>query len=1039
MSEHLIPISYHLREFNQYIELNLPAATNGNITLTGENTVGKTTLANCFFPMLIDGSIDTPSFNAAKDMKQLSRGSETRNSQQQSRTFESMLLGWGSGAMKARTGYSYLHLRSAKRQVILGIGARRAVNDPARRTWWFVAIAPITAAPLAVVTTQQGHTLDQAGFESANADLITAKTLQVFPSAKAYREAVASQVYGFSSGRVLGRLANTYRLLASPILSAGNATFEPIRTAMKLAQEGIDPQVIAAVADSLRAVNQGSALLDRVKTGLTRLDAMQANVWWRNWNHLDEIAINAYGELKNSVVKKQQRLRSLHQQIAAVNKELTAQQARLDELTKKQAALEEAIRKQATIEERRAHLQEQITQWQAAVAQQQKILNMIQQLKQRSAKVANKQTELAAQQNQLREQTLAPAQTALNATAAHRSELQSALAETTLAKLAASLTRYQQQVKAGLAEAQRLSALLQQLGQNVALVTAMKTDLAAAIDTRIQSPLAGRAKANLQADNQAIHDRGAAAMNADYPQLIAAQNTLVQKHPDISAWLANPQQWQQAQQTIQTLQQAITALDQLAQEAKLLADRSQQFQAELARTKETLRPDFDLAAVQAQITAAQAQVDALHIDATLTTRLATVQQQVVQFRANIAQLDAKHAALEKTQSATEALLTEEQAQLTAKETTITAAVQVLAPYAPDHAPSIDSPKAALAYSRAEQAHIRRSPYMELTDKLSKLIRRNDAQGNDVNALDDLFESRGHTAIASAMRSRRSKADAQMTILPFDVAQAHLLLVADRQALEKSLAQQTAGSDLAIGQYMSAVIERINAQFELVDAYNQLLTEATTGAQPIRLKIKLVPVTVSQTLVDETLDATQDDRPLLHAEIAKRLQELVGDLDAVSDSDFQKAAQTLLDTRGWTAFQVWIKRRQAQDYEEVDNKFVSSGGSGAEKAQAMVLPLLLVPKMTLLQAKHADAPYLVMFDEFADKLDPETAKSFARTISNFGFNFIATMPTGAQNKVLADGVANRVYELSAPANANDGRFHENQVTPAVVWQKAVPND
>jgi len=99
---------------------------------------------------------------------------------------------------------------------------------------------------------------------------------------------------------------------------------------------------------------------------------------------------------------------------------------------------------------------------------------------------------------------------------------------------------------------------------------------------------------------------------------------------------------------------------------------------------------------------------------------------------------------------------------------------------------------------------------------------------------------------------------------------------------------------------------------------------------------------------------------------------------------------------------------------------------------MVLPLLLVPKMVLQRATLTDAPYLVMFDEFADKLDPETAKSFAKTIARFGFNFIATMPSGAQNKILADRVDNVAYDVIAPANQNDGRFHVNVVREALTW-------
>jgi len=96
-------------------------------------------------------------------------------------------------------------------------------------------------------------------------------------------------------------------------------------------------------------------------------------------------------------------------------------------------------------------------------------------------------------------------------------------------------------------------------------------------------------------------------------------------------------------------------------------------------------------------------------------------------------------------------------------------------------------------------------------------------------------------------------------------------------------------------------------------------------------------------------------------------------------------------------------------------------------------------MILQRAKMSDAPYWVMFDEFADKLDPETAKLFAKTIARFGFNFIATMPGGSQNKILADGVDNIAYDVIAPKNQNDGKFHRNVVRQALIWQLEAHND
>ncbi|NLR11899.1 hypothetical protein HEQ45_05610 [Lactobacillus sp. ZJLC29-4] len=215
----------------------------------------------------------------------------------------------------------------------------------------------------------------------------------------------------------------------------------------------------------------------------------------------------------------------------------------------------------------------------------------------------------------------------------------------------------------------------------------------------------------------------------------------------------------------------------------------------------------------------------------------------------------------------------------------------------------------------------------------------------------------------------------------------------------------------------------------------MLNEGVSRKQSIKLRVTLTPANVSDKVIAEARNAQLSERPALEAEIEKRLSKLASDLTVADDDDaFMQKAQEMLDTRQWSDFKVLIKRRQSDEhhYEEVDDKFVQSGGSGAEKAQAMVLPLLLVPKMVLRQANQEDAPYLVMFDEFADKLDPETAKSFAKTIARFGFNFIATMPGGSQNKILADGVDNMAYEVIAPQVENDNLFHLNQVRQVLTW-------
>jgi len=209
LNEHLIPISFHLRHFNKYTKLDIDASQMGNVTLIGENAVGKTTLANCFFPMLIDGSIATPSFNAAKGTDRLDK--TARNSSQDARNFDSMLLGWGADAMKVRTGYSYLRLRSKQRQVILGIGATRTAGSPSKPTWWFMAINNDPTGQLDLVTTDSdGRSLDKTAFKATNATL--GIPLQVFDNATAYRDQVATQIYGFDGGGALNKLAAAYRI-----------------------------------------------------------------------------------------------------------------------------------------------------------------------------------------------------------------------------------------------------------------------------------------------------------------------------------------------------------------------------------------------------------------------------------------------------------------------------------------------------------------------------------------------------------------------------------------------------------------------------------------------------------------------------------------------------------------------------------------------------------------------------------------------------------------------------------------------------------
>lgn len=382
-------------------------------------------------------------------------------------------------------------------------------------------------------------------------------------------------------------------------------------------------------------------------------------------------------------------------------------------------------------------------------------------------------------------------------------------------------------------------------------------------------------------------------------------------------------------------------------------------------------------------------------------------------------------------------MTQQEQALVALNQRIEAALQTLAPYQPDQV-HLTTVEAVLAFVQQHGSEVRNSRFEDLTSQISKLIHRNDQDGIDRNALDTVFEERGHTAEASAMRQQRSVIENELNVVAFGINQAIVLMKTDEAHVAQALEVLQSGNDAAQTYYLSSAITIISKQYDLIDSYNQMLSEGVSREQSIKLKVALTPASVSAKVIEEARNSQLAARPALEAEIKNRLRKLATDLTVADDDEaFMQKAQDMLDTRQWSDFKVLIKRRQSDEdhYEEVDDKFVQSGGSGAEKAQAMVLPLLLVPKMVLRQASLTDAPYLVMFDEFADKLDPETAKSFAKTIDRFGFNFIATMPGGAQNKILADRVDNIAYEVIAPQNENNNQFHLNHVREALVWGAA----
>lgn len=531
----LTPVSFHLRNFNNYTTLDLPASQNGNLTLIGENAAGKTTLANCFFPMLIDGSIATPSFNPAKGTDKLDK-TTTRNSANDTRNFEGMLLGWGSGAMKVRTGYSYMLMKSNKRQIIVGIGAHRAVGENRKPTWWFVAITEDLSDELTIhVTDIDNHSLEKDAFIAANKNLNG--EFKVFSQVGEFQNYVSEKVYGFTNPKSLNQLAITYRLLASPILTAGNARLTPILEAMKNAQEGIDNQIIDLVANTQREVNRKKAVSERLLRAENKLTRLKKEIFWRNLNRLQEKTLDPYGKnyqnlSKQRIIreKEQHKLSEYIRQLETVQPLLKQSEVQISELQLQ-------VAKQESIKELRRGKQNDIKSIN-------RDLNTYQSLKQQ---YSQQQAELTSSQEDLAqlngnkseiEQKIEPLKNNL-ANLSYLSELQTELEEDNLPKVIEAVEKYLRKIKGLKKDYENIIKSQEHLSEDIQIMTEVREHMDDKIDARTNGPVIGRVRPGLHQDNLEVHNAGATKMNLRYAKLEQKRVDLLNAHPDLQKFLDN--------------------------------------------------------------------------------------------------------------------------------------------------------------------------------------------------------------------------------------------------------------------------------------------------------------------------------------------------------------------------------------------------------------------------------------------------------------------------------------------------------------------
>ncbi|KRL67599.1 SbcC/MukB-like Walker B domain-containing protein [Companilactobacillus versmoldensis] len=873
-------------------------------------------------------------------------------------------------------------------------------------------------------------------FSFRNADL--GNEFRVFSQVSEFQSYVANNIYGFNDVRSLHQLANAYQLLASPILTAGNSRLTPILEAMKNAQEGIDAQIIESVADTQREVNRKRSTLDRIERGKKKLIKMKKEIFWRNLNRLQEKFLEGYGNqsknLSEQKVNKEQLEKALDrlvEQLKILKPKLEQAQSKIQKLLQKQA-------QQKILEDQRQDKKNQKEFLEVQIRNYLGIIKQLHESEENLAKALQVMDSLNAEK-EIIDNKISPIKQQLFSQLSNLTQLDNGFSEFELSKQIEQLKHYIRKMKNLQKDYQNLVDNKNRLSEDIKIVSEMRENMDEKIDLRASGPVVGRIKPGLHQDNKDVHDAGAAKMSYKYKLLEQKRLDLLSDNADLQKFIDNaelPSLIRSLVDDLDTLNKTLTAIQQKIdkKEAELAYISN-----DISKIKATLNQEydgFDVEVKKAEIQKLEKEIASLIIDDNLDNKILSAKDDLEQYEKSQTQLNndkIKNQAdidnLERSVKQTEKLLTNYKDDTERN-------LRILKPYMIEDYQLLTIDE-NMKFLTSHKTEVRNNTFSELSEKIGRIIRNSNQNGIDSYALDSIFEERGYSAIASLMRKNRSINEESLVVVPFDINQAQKILDTDGSAVEKSLSQLKSGNVVAQTTYLEAAVHQISDQYDLIDGYNKMLTHGVSKSQGIQLKVSLKPKDVDIRVIEEARDTSLTERPNLLRAVQNRLERLASDITIADDDElFIEEAQKLLDIRQWSDFQIWIHRKQAEvgEFELVDDKFVQSGGSGAEKAQSMVLPLLLVPKMILNRSKFSDAPHLIMFDEFADKLDPETAKSFARTIDQFGFNFLATMPSGSQNKILADGVDNIAYDVIPPKNKNDGRFHENEVREAVIWTK-----
>ncbi|GAX05839.1 chromosome segregation ATPase [Secundilactobacillus pentosiphilus] len=1062
LNKTLTPICYSLRNFNHYHNLDLKPLDNGNLALVGINTVGKTMLVNCFFPMLINGLTKKPSFNTAPGMEDVDKKAKQHDNSKQVRTFETMILGM-TNPQPERTGYSYIILRSKKRTVVLGVGAHVNQGFPKRTKKWFFVIEGNSKDDLRPITLKDDveeqpnkfiPSLDRDEFIDQNQVKFGEKFNSfIAPTgnqdSEDYTNYVAAHIYGCDKA-TLNQLARTYQVLMTSNLVAGSDDISPAQRALSNVQSPIPNDIIIAMIDKFdaqRAYEKRKKNYDELigdpedLTKPGRLDQIAKTLSELNqWSLRGELWID-YHDKNEHLTNFEHTQNELKTKLNQLEIQITDKQSQSDDAHHEQEDLTRKKLSQTDINSK-INLQEGIIcQNESNLKQNDGLQTKYRQL---TTQVIHQQHELDDSKEQLaKSKKHGKEQTQSLKTAVNNYPSLAPLLTTRDIEFIPQLNNIKKQlhtIKDTQRELANLNKRWQQANDYSRLFQSTKADLDQSI-TQILAPLPEpQYETKLLADNAQIHQSALKTVDQNGTDLLAQINQLKQANPDWN--IATDQQ-----QAIQTL---VDTIVQIYENVEKLTSQIKQQTADVAELNNQVdQIDIDklneeAKLYQAIINQAKDKITEFKqlIDQDLDSQIVESKNVIKTLDNEIISLKGESAVVKHEQTKTANLQTQLTKQVAELKQQITVRLKNARPWLTQTFQEYDE--------YAKQHHVKQPTInadiancKEQADRFLKKINRlikppySQYPSLENKTINDLLQAIGLSDLTLEQGEAIEQNDDNIWTTGFDVM-ALKQNVIDYIPVDQT---NTLVND-ELDAYCKTVALMILDQQEYIDTINAALMQNQT-LTGIKIQVDLdysqgyqnnkKAKVINPALLAEIKDAGNEEKPLFKQFVQELLERQRKEADAKNLDGLTRLEQLEkdLDYRTWSTLSVMIFSEATGKYEIVDNNFVSSTGSGAERSQATLILLMLIPKLILDECSKSDAPRLLFMDEFGSKFDVQNANNLLNIFKTFQFSVIITKPNNDYAVLLEDGVANRIYEIKKGDSTN-GNFPINSLAIIGDW-------